>query len=50
MGIAKDQYKLSKDQLNVIDNNREDDDKADGVRVEDGKIDNVNYRYIGDKY
>ena len=50
MGIAKDQYKLSKDQLNVIDNNREDDDKADGVRVEDGKTDNVNYRYIGDKY
>ena len=44
--IAKDEYKLFKDQINVINNNREY-----RVKTEDGKIiDNIPYKYIDDKY
>ena len=52
LGNVKDQYKVFKDQLNVINKNREDDVEAeDDVKAEDGEIiDHVNYRYIGDKY
>ena len=56
-GIAKDQYKSFKDQINVINNNREDDVKTeygvkteDNVKIEDSKmIDEVHSRYIDDK-
>ena len=56
--IAKDQYKLFKDLINVINNNkkdgfkREDGDKTeDGAKIKDGKIiHEVNYFFIGDEY
>ena len=50
--IGKDQYKLLKDQINVINNSRQN-----GVKVEDGAtikyikiIDNMGYFYIVDEY
>ena len=56
-GIAKDQYKLFKDQVNVINNNREYDVEAEdniktenGVKAKDGEINDLSYRYMGDKY
>ena len=51
-GIAKDQYKFFKNQVNVINNNREDNVQGeDSVRIEDGEIiDNVHHRYIGVEY
>ena len=50
--IAKGQYKFFKDQINVINNNREDDVKVeDGFKTEDGEIiGNVHHEYIGDEY
>ena len=50
--IAKDQYKSFKDQINVVNNKREDRIKAeDGVETEDGEIiGNVHHRYFGDQY
>ena len=43
--IAKDQYELFKDQINVVKNKRED-----GVETEDGEIiDNVHYGYFDDE-
>ena len=43
---AKDQYKLFKDQINLINTKREDD-----VKIEDGEIiDNVHHNYTDDKY
>ena len=49
--MAKDQYKLFKDQINVINNNRKDEVKpGDSVKVEDGEIYNEKYRYVSDKY
>ena len=52
MGIAKDQYKLFKDQISVVNNKREDDAKVeDGVKTEDGAIiDHVHHKSIGDEY
>ena len=49
--IAKDQYELFKDQINVVKNKREDGVKAeDGVETEDGEIiDNVHYGYFDDE-
>ena len=44
-GIAKDQYKFSKDQINVNNDNRKDD-----IKKEDGEIDDVDHSYIGDEY
>ena len=45
-GIAKDQYKFFKGQINVVNNKREDD-----VKAEDGEIiHNVRHRYFGDEY
>ena len=44
-GIAKNQYKIFKDQMNVNKNNREDDTKK-----EDTEIDNMNHGYTGDEY
>ena len=57
IGIAKAQYKAFKDQINVINNNREDDVKTeygfktwDNVKIEDSKMkDKVHSRYIDDK-
>ena len=62
-GIAKDQYKSFKDQINVINNNREDDVKTEyGVKTEDNvKIEddaksydeiimNVDQKYICDEF
>ena len=56
--IAKDQYKLFKDQKNVINNHMEDDVKAqDGAKTEnrvktkhDEIIDIMKYFYIGGEY
>ena len=56
--IAKDQYKLFKDQKNVINNNMEDDVKAeDSAKAENGVktkhdelIDIMKYFYIGGEY
>ena len=56
--IAKDQYKLFKDQKNVINNHMEDDVKAeDGAKTENGVktkhdeiIDIMKYFYIGGEY
>ena len=56
--FAKDQYKLFKDQMNVINNNIEDDAKAeDGAKTENGVkkkhdeiIDIMKYFYIGGEY
>ena len=49
-GIAKDQYKFFKDQINVINNRREDGVKTEvGVKTEDGEI-NVHNKYIDNKY
>ena len=46
-GIAKDQYKFIKDQTNVINYNREEDD----AKAEDSEIiDNVHHRHIVDEY
>ena len=40
-----------KDQINVINKNREGDVKSEnGVKVEEGELDNVNYRCIGHKF
>ena len=55
-GLAKDQYRLFIDQINVINNNRENDVKArDGamadndIKGEDSEIlDHVYHSYIGD--
>ena len=61
--IAKDQYKLFKDQIKITNNNIEDSVKVendvkaedgvkteDGVRTNDGKIiANVHRKYIGDE-
>ena len=45
-GIAKDQYKSFKDQINVINYNREEYD----AKAENGEIiDNVHHRHIGDE-
>ena len=57
-GLAKDQYRLFIDQINVINNNRENDVKAgDGamadndIKGEDSEIlDNVYHSYVGDSY
>ena len=44
--IAKDQYNFFKGQINVVNNKREDD-----VKAEDGEIiHNVRHRYFGDEY
>ena len=49
-GIAKDQYKFFKDQINVINNKREDGVKTEvGVKTEDREI-NVHNKYIDNKY
>ena len=46
-GIAKDQYKVIKDQTNVINYNREEGD----TKAEDSEIiDNVRHRHIADEY
>ena len=52
MGIAKDQYRLFKDQISVVNNKREDDVKVeDGVKTEDGAIiDHVHHKSIRDEY
>ena len=45
--IAKDQYKLFKEQISVINNTREDD----GVKTEDDElIDDVHYKCISNEY
>ena len=48
--IAKDQYKLFKNQINASNNNRKNNIKTeDGVKAEDGEVtENVNYRYTND--
>ena len=50
--IAKVQYNIFKDQMNISNNNREDGVKTeDGSKTEDGEIIGyVHHRYIGDKY
>ena len=50
--ITKDQYKFFKDQINVIDNNKEDNAKEedDGKTKDDEMLDKVGYFYIGDEY
>ena len=50
--IAKVQYNIFKDQMNISNNNREDGViTEDGVKTEDGEIIGyVHHRYIGDKY
>ena len=50
--IPKDQYKLFKDQINVVNNKREDGVKAEDVaKTEDGEIiDNIHRRYFGGEY
>ena len=47
-GSAKDQYKFFKDQINVSNNNREDDAKAEvGAIIENGELtDNLHSLYI----
>ena len=57
-GIAKDQYQYFKDQINILDNNKEYGSKvedivklADGAKREDDqKIDKMRYFYIGDEF
>ena len=57
-GIAKDQYQFFKDQINILDNNKEYGGKAedivkpaDGAKREyDQKIDKMGYFYIGDGF
>ena len=44
-GIAKNHYKLFKDQMNVNNNNRKD-----YIKKEDIEIDNIDHAYIDDKY
>ena len=44
-GIAKNHYKLFKDQMNVNNNNRKD-----YIKKEDLEIDNIDHAYIDDKY
>ena len=44
-GMPKDQYKFLKDQRNVSYNNREY-----SVKVKDSEKEDVNYRYIDNKY
>ena len=48
-GIAKDQYKFFKDEVKVINNNRENHVKVeDSVKTEGGVIiENMHHRYIG---
>ena len=48
--IAKDQYKLFKNQINASNNNRKNNIKTeDGVKAEGGEVtENVNYRYTDD--
>ena len=48
--IAKDQYKLFKNQINASNNNRKNNIKTeDSVKAEDGEVtENVNYRYTDD--
>ena len=56
--IGKNQYKVLKDQINIINSNREDSIKAEnGIKREDGAItkhdeiiDNVGYFYTVDEY
>ena len=43
--IAKNHYKLFKDQMNVNNNNRKD-----YIKKEDLEIDNIDHAYIDDKY
>ena len=49
--IAKDQYKLFKDQINIINDNGEDGVKAgDGFKTEDGEIiDNLHHNCTSDR-
>ena len=51
-GITKDPYKFFKDQVNFINNNKEDDVKAEiGVKTEDGETTkDLHHKYIGDQY
>ena len=47
-GIAKDHYKFFTEQINTINNNREDDIQAeDCLKTEDGEIiDNTHQKYL----
>ena len=50
-GFAKEKYKSFEDKINVTNNNREDDVKAEvGVKTKDGKIIyNLSRNYFSDK-
>ena len=48
--IEKDQYKLLRNQINVINNNIEDNKKVkEDVKIDGEIIVNVGHKYIGDE-